>query len=102
MKLRNDDINNYLERVKQSEKELELCVLSIQTDCKHKDIAECDYSCADYRDTSPPIRICLDCGITEEGWGCGYRTLIETDGFSPRVISRENLYKLRIGKFIRQ
>lgn len=102
MKLRNDDINNYLTRVKQAQRELELCVLSVQTECNHKDIAECGYSYSDYRDTFSPIRICLDCGITEEGWGCGYKTLIQRDGFSPRVISREDLYKLRIGNFIHQ
>jgi hypothetical protein len=37
--------------------------------CAHSHIAECGAM-------SPEWRICLDCGLTEEGWGCGYEVLI--------------------------
>lgn len=36
--------------------------------CAHDDIAECD-------SMVPPWRICMNCGLTEEGWGCGYEVL---------------------------
>jgi hypothetical protein len=35
--------------------------------CKHEHVAE--------DDGAPPWRICLDCGLTDEGWGCGFQFL---------------------------
>jgi len=103
MQLNNSKINDAIGKVKQADIELNIAVAHAQDKCTHGNIAECDYSSSDYRDTFPPIRICLDCGLTEEGWGCGYRTLVEKSSqLSPRGISRDMLYKLRIGKFIKQ
>jgi hypothetical protein len=103
MQLNNRSINEVIDRIRQAEIELNIAIIYAQEHCTHGDIAECDYSSSYYRDTFPPIRICLGCGLTEEGWGCGYRTLVERDNqLSPRRISRDLLYKLRIGKIIKQ
>lgn len=101
MRLSNNSILLHLELLKQAEEKLEEVVEWAQSTCEHSNIAECD-SYSSFT-TQPPIRICLDCGITEEGWGCGYKFLREKQAdLSPRGISRDKLYSLRVGKFIRQ
>lgn len=64
-----------------------------QTKCKHEDIAEAsDMSGA-------PVRICLSCGLSEEGWGSGY-TVLTCE--MPRKISSEKLRSLRVGPILYQ
>lgn len=78
-------------------------VRSVQKSCKHKQLAECDHQSFhqsfEFGDSLPPIRICLDCGLTEQGWGCGYKVLVAPD---ERIghIEREKIYGLRVGVFI--
>lgn len=67
-------------------------VASIQRECYHESVAECQYYAGD-----PPQRVCLECGLSEEGWGTGYKLLsLPPTAFLPR----EELYKLRAGVFI--
>ena len=44
----------------------------LMTKCPHpfEAVREGSYS-ASYS-TTPPMRVCTDCGYAEEGWGCGY------------------------------
>ena len=104
MQLNNERIKDALWEVKLKKAFLDATVAIQQSGCPHSDIAECDSLHSDYFYSSPPLRICLDCGITEECWGCGFRTLYIGDkySFQPRRISRDQLYALRIGKFIEQ
>jgi hypothetical protein len=74
-------------------------VRDVQKKCKHKFLAECDYRPSDYGSASPPIRICLDCGLTEEGWGCGFIVLKRDEEFVGKI-SRDKLYSLRKGVII--
>lgn len=77
--------------------ELDNTVKSIQKICKHKNIFECDYQPLCLGGALPPTRICFDCGLTEDGWHCGYLIL---RGDRVGVISRNDLYRLRIGLMI--
>jgi hypothetical protein len=103
MKLTNKKINTHLQIIHKAEKMLKKVIESVQDDCKHENIAECDYHPSEYGYSSLPLRVCLDCGVSEEGWGCGFRVLVEKQkGLSPRQISRDDLYSVRCGKFIQQ
>jgi hypothetical protein len=81
-------IMDVLERLRTLERERNWIFKTVCSTCKHEYIAECsEMDGADWR-------ICLDCGLTEEGWGCGYEILIAE---SERVgtIDRDKLLQLR-------
>ncbi len=103
MKLTNESINKQLLKLKEAQVALEDTINSVQSGCSHDNIAECDYEPSEFFNASPPMRVCLDCGISEEGWGCGFKVLREkVAGLTPRKISREDLYSIRCGKYIPQ
>lgn len=52
--------------------ELARVTAKIQMECKHTNCAEADYIPSDYGNSTPPLGICLDCGITEKGWSVYY------------------------------
>lgn len=103
MKVKNKEILKRLSSVQKAEDKLDEVVNKVQASCPHNNIAECDYQPSEFFSANPPIRICLECGLSEEGWGCGYSVLVEKqNGLSLRQISRDTLYSMRVGKFIRQ
>lgn len=103
MKLFNEEINKYLDRLKSAQHDLDMVISSVQSECKHESIAECDYKPSEFFNALPPMRVCLECGLSEEGWGCGFRVLREKiAGLQPRRISREDLYSIRCGQYISQ
>lgn len=72
-------------------------VIQTQLSCDHRKIYECDYLPGrEFGQGLPPIRVCDSCGLSEEGWGCGY--LILTGEIVP--IDREALYQKRLGRTI--
>lgn len=103
MKLTNESINDKILKLAEAQKDLERTVESAQGACEHNNVAECDYKPSEFFNTLPPMRVCLDCGLSEEGWGCGFRVLREKiAGLQPRRISREDLYSIRCGTYISQ
>jgi len=80
----------------EAKKELNSVVLEVQTNCQHMNVGECDYLHSDYGSSFPPLRLCLDCGVTEEGWGIGYVVLVPKRVYK---VSRDEIYQERIGKF---
>lgn len=71
-------------------------LLIYQEKCKHKNVAEKQYnSDNDYYCPLPPVRVCCDCGIQEEGWGCGYKNLKEKDGRAIVTIGSKAWYEIR-------
>jgi hypothetical protein len=63
--------------------------------CKHKHVAECSYvSSTHYSDAEPPVRMCLDCGLAEDGWSCGYVVLKNADETVGRI-ERERVWAER-------
>jgi hypothetical protein len=81
------DIVGALKTLAEAQFALEAVVANVQADCKHAHVGECD--------GAPPMRICLDCGVTEKGWGIGFVVLTP-----PRVfkMDRDEVYRVRIGK----
>lgn len=78
------------------------CVATItnfQKACKHDEIAECEYEPMEFVSSMPPCRVCLNCGLSEDGWGCGYLVLKAPDEKVGRI-DRERLYQLREGLHI--
>jgi hypothetical protein len=79
-----------------AEAELAAMVRYVQKHCNHEKLAECDYNHRETFSSDPPIRICLECGLTEEGWGCGYKVL----SAAVSKIDRKELYRRREGLMI--
>lgn len=103
MKLFNEEINKYADRLKSAQYDLDVVINSVQAECKHEHVAECDYQPSEFFNALPPMRVCLECGLSEEGWGCGFKVLKEKiQGLSPRQINRKDLYSIRCGKYISQ
>lgn len=74
----------------------------IQTVCQHKNLVECEYKDHGRFGYSPPYRMCTNCGLAEEGWGCGYTVLkdsITTEPVNP--ITRDELFTNRVGILIK-
>lgn len=80
--------------MKQTEKQYYRAVAMQQRRCTHRHVAEAPYQHSDYGNSFPPMRICLVCGMVEDGWCCGY-IVLKND--AERAISREDLYTLRTG-----
>lgn len=103
MKLTNESINDKILKVTEAQKDLERTIESVQAACEHNNVAECDYKPSEFFNALPPMRVCLDCGLSEEGWGCGFRVLREKIvGLQPQRVSREDLYSIRCGQYISQ
>ena len=98
MELTSEWINSARDTVRAAERRREHVVRMVQIVCPHKEVAECNYRPSDYFDALPPIRICLHCGMTEDGWGCGYLVLgpHHADAAMARI-DRDELYRLRQG-----
>lgn len=65
----------------------------LQRRCNHTLIAEAPYRpSGTFNNAEPPIRVCEVCGLTEEGWGSGFKRLRNE---RVRPVSREALWELR-------
>lgn len=65
----------------------------LQRRCNHALIAEAPYRpSGTFSNAEPPVRVCEVCGLTEEGWGSGFKRLRNE---RVRPVSREALYALR-------
>jgi hypothetical protein len=75
----------------------------LQAECKHERVIEAPYapSLSGFFNAMPPFRVCTVCGVTGDGWGCGYDMLAtkreRTRGTVTRVkdVTREAAYRLR-------
>ena len=86
-------IETALLRLREAESALKKAVRRQQLVCKHKVLAECAHLPFASGGCLPPMRVCITCGMTEDGWGPGYIVLK-----SPATpIARDDLYKIRQG-----
>ena len=69
--------------------------VKIQLACPHREVVEADYWPSDYGHSMPPFRVCVVCGFSEEGWGCGYQILASEVA---RAVTRDEGYRLRCYK----
>lgn len=97
MNLTNENINRTINLLESAKALFKHQVQIEQIACEHKHQAECNYKkyeVLDYCD--PPKRICLDCGLTEEGWGCAYIVLSNQSPFVGNI-DRNVLNSLHVG-----
>jgi hypothetical protein len=90
-KLKSPAIRAAAEVVHAAHKKLRETIYRSVTRCQHAQIGECDYKPMTYMDSLPPMSVCLNCGLTETGWGCGYVVL---RGARVRM-ERDEVYALR-------
>lgn len=90
----NKNLERLRTKIKNAEEKFRDAVAAAQKVCQHVHLAEADYKPSNGIGYAfPPIRMCLDCGMTEEGWGSGY---IALKG-NPIPIDRKELYIKRAG-----
>lgn len=51
--------------------------------------------------THLPKRVCINCGLSEEGWGCGYR-LLGKNVYSGIAAATEEMWRQVVSKFVPQ
>ena len=90
MKRHLEELRGNLEKARAA---LNSAVAAEQQICLHTTLEECDYLSMKYSGALPPMRVCCDCGMTEEGWGPGYVVLKG----EARQIGRDALYAKRHG-----
>lgn len=78
------------QRVNEARESYKHILFETITTCSHGQIGECDYRHMEWIASLPPRRTCLCCGLTEDGWGCGYIVLRVTH---PQKWSRDDLAK---------
>lgn len=94
--------NALLEQKRQLQAAIEGAVAQMQSECPHQleQIREANYEedplggC--YHQA--PFRVCIDCGLAEEGWGSGYKLLAPYVYSEIPTITRDHGYRLRIGR----
>lgn len=100
LQLKNEAINEKLKALRRAQADLKQVVKAAQIKCDHSDIAQ-----AEHASGHVPVRICLSCGLTEDGWGCGYRVLRHPSdsGYEIGVppISSDALCRLRQGFIVK-
>lgn len=98
MKLNNDAINSALHEMQTARNVAQLIIQSQQSKCKHKTIAECEYrpeGIVSY--AQPPIRVCVDCGISEDGWR--FYKILKTPEYGVLKWTREQVMSARVGEY---
>lgn len=72
--------------------------IAMQKECAHSALVEADYvPSTAYTHARPPIRMCTHCGMTEDGWGCGYVVL---RGTNVPMVERDDIMGARLGLWI--
>jgi len=79
--------------VSKSEDALLTLLPILRKQCEHSRVIETDYVAQTFLPSLKPRRLCLDCGIEEEGWGAGYHVLIAEPTEFCEV--REDFYQQR-------
>lgn len=98
MELLNEDFKHAQSLVSMAKQNLVKLVQEHQAICPHEDVAECDYrpeGLLSY--AQPPIRMCIYCGISEEGWRL--HKILREPKAGLRKWSRDDLIQARIGEF---
>lgn len=72
-------INTKIKSLKQEKEKLRK---QLSASCTHPAlyVRERPYQAFSYGPCMPPKRICILCGVTENGWGCGHKILLKHTG----------------------
>jgi hypothetical protein len=96
MNLSNKEIQLAQNRLAEAQAFYKSTIEAEQALCKHERVGECEWKDETWFSyAKPPLRVCLDCGISDEGWGSGYKVL--TNGLVYKI-DRDTLFKIRVGK----
>jgi len=96
----NFEIDKPRERILQIYEEIERLELEgknlteeLQGRCKHESVIETDYRPSGLiGGATPPRKICVICGVEDDGWGCGYKVLASEP---VRTVDRDTFYTFR-------
>lgn len=77
MELKSISIRNANKAVLRAQKKRALAIFNAISECRHIEVGQCDYlsSKTTFGTAYPPARVCMNCGLMETGWGCGYQVL---------------------------
>jgi hypothetical protein len=92
LRLANEGLRFAQEQVTDAEKMLVTATYFAITQCKHTTVGEAPYKPNNHLRSLPPFRVCMSCGLTEEGWSCGYIVL---DAELTYNLTRDQGYDLR-------
>lgn len=92
--MRTSPIAKLESRFRAEEARHDRAVKTLQKRCAHVVVAECPYAPKGYSCSAlPEARVCLNCGLSEEGWGVGFVVLKKVK----RTCSRPEYYMARAG-----
>lgn len=91
LRLSNTAISAARDAVQNAKENLRGVTYVVTSVCTHSTVGEAPYHSTDYA-TFPPVRVCMHCGLVEQGWGCGY-VVLEND--LVLNLTRDQVYDLR-------
>ena len=98
-------LDNFWESVKLADHKIltlkrrrERMILDFQKKCKHAhlNLREASPRHSVFLSTLAPFRVCVACGLAEEGWGCGYFKLKSTEKRGVAQLTREEARKYAV------
>ena len=90
-----EELLDFHSQIKELEKEREELIKETCKNCKHPAEAVRERPYTKFWDnSSPPWLICTECGLTEEGWYCGYNILKHAQYENPKKISHDDWHKM--------
>ena len=93
LRVTNSAIRAALDDVKRATQNLAEVRLAVISGCDHNTQGEAPYQEDRYGSHhSPPLRVCMKCGLVEEGWGCGYLVLTNEPVYN---LTRDPVFQLR-------
>lgn len=110
MATQNERINTAVWALRQAEANLKTVLVEEQAKCEHRHVLEAPWKPSDWFPSSPPMRICRDCGLEEHamssfgswpgdvtypGEGKRHRARLNTEFI--KHVSRDEFWKERIG-----
>lgn len=104
------NIENYKKKISKLDKavtesrlKLDQLKLELMYVCKHPKDKIVGYKYKDYKylDPARPYRVCSECGLAEEGWGCGYEILLP-DCYEIETESRDSENRIKHTKYLSQ
>jgi hypothetical protein len=92
-----DQLEEIDKRVRAILAEREALIKDTVAGCRHpwEAIYELPYKPHEWLQSERPWLICSLCGLTEEGWGCGYKKLRHAEHKDLLIISRDRWNKMR-------
>jgi hypothetical protein len=92
LRVTNSAIRASEDAVKQAQDDLTRTRYAVTTICSHATVGEAPHQQNAHVRNFPPLRVCMTCGLVEEGWSCGYLVLDNELAYS---LTRDQVYDIR-------